>query len=85
MNRKLTGIIVSDKMNQTAVVAVSHTKKHARYEKYIKITKKFKAHNEGNQYKAGEKVVIQETRPMSKEKYFKIIGRVEQQANNPTL
>lgn len=66
-------------MNQTAVVAVSHTKKHPRYEKYIKVVNKFKAHNEGNQYKAGEQVVIEETRPMSKEKYFKIIGRIEKQ------
>ena len=73
-NRKLKGVVVSDKMSKTRVVAVSRLKKHAKYQKYFKTTKKFKAHDENNQYKVGDKVTIQETRPMSKEKRWIIIA-----------
>lgn len=74
--RKLQGIIVSDKMNKTAVVAVTHSRLHAKYRKYYKVTQRFKAHNENNEYKAGESVIIEETRPLSKEKRWRIISRV---------
>ena len=77
MKRKLQGIIVSDKMNKTRVVAITRLKKHPRYKKYYKITRKFKAHDEKNEYKTGDKVAIEETRPMSKEKRWIIIGRVK--------
>ena len=76
MNRQLQGIIVSDKMNKTKVVAVTRLKKHPRYKKYYKETNKFKAHDEKNEYKTGEKVIIEETRPLSKEKCWKIIGKI---------
>ncbi len=76
MNRQLQGIIVSDKMNKTKVVAVTRLKKHPRYKKYYKVTNKFKAHDEKNEYKTGEKVIIEETRPLSKEKCWKIIGKI---------
>lgn len=74
IRRKLEGTVVSDKMNKTRVVAVSRLKKHPRYKKYYHVTTKFKAHDEENQYKTGDKVVIEETRPMSKEKRWKIKG-----------
>ena len=77
MKRKLQGIIVSDKMNKTRVVAITRLKKHPRYKKYYKISRKFKAHDEKNEYKTGDKVAIEETRPMSKEKRWIIIGRVK--------
>ena len=76
MSRKLKGTIVSDKMNKTRVVAVTRTKKHSRYLKYYKATERFKAHDEKNEYKKGDLVVIEETRPMSKEKRWKIIQKI---------
>jgi small subunit ribosomal protein S17 len=75
-HRKLTGIITSDKMTKTRVVAVSTLKKHPKYLKYYKVTTKFKAHDENDEYKAGETVVIEESRPLSREKRWKIISRV---------
>lgn len=76
MPRILKGTIVSDKMQKTAVVEVSRMKKHAKYKKYFKISKRFKAHNEDNAYKMSDKVLIQETRPTSKDKRWKIVGRM---------
>jgi len=74
--RKFQGTIVSDKMNKTRVVAVTRLKKHKRYLKYYKVTMRFKAHDEKNEYKAGENVWIEEVRPMSKEKRWKVIARI---------
>ncbi len=76
MKRTLQGIIVSDKMNKTRVVAVTRLKKHPIYHKYYKVTRKFKAHDEKNEYKAGEKVIIEETRPISKDKRWRIIEKI---------
>ncbi len=73
--RKIAGVVVSDKMMKTRVVAVSRLKKHPKYLKYYHVTTKFKAHDEENAYKTGDKVVIEETRPMSKEKRWKIISK----------
>lgn len=73
--RKLQGIIVSDKMAKTRVVAVDRMKKHPRYEKYYTVTERFKAHDEKNEYKMGDKVVIKEIRPMSKEKHWTIVEK----------
>ena len=74
--KRLEGIVVSDKMNKTRVVAVVRFKKHPRYKKYYKVTKKFKAHDEKNEYKVGDKVIIEETRPLSKEKRWRIVARI---------
>ncbi len=63
-------------MNKTRVVAVTRLKKHPRYQKYYKITRKFKAHDEKNEYKAGEKVIIEQTRPISKDKRWEIIKKI---------
>jgi len=73
--KKLKGVVVSDKMQQTAVVLVTRLKKNEKYQKYYKVSKKFKAHNENNQFKEGDKVVIQETRPISKDKCWRIIAK----------
>jgi len=73
--RKIVGVVVSDKMMKTRVVAVSRLKKHPKYLKYYNVTTKFKAHDEENAYKNGDKVVIEETRPMSREKRWKITGK----------
>ena len=76
MKRQLQGIIISDKMNKTRVVAVNRLKKHSRYKKYYKSTVKFKAHDEKNEYKTGDKIIIEETRPMSKEKRWIIVSKL---------
>lgn len=76
MKRKLQGTIVSDKMNKTRVVEVVRLKKHPRYEKYFKVSARFKAHDENNEYKTGEKVLIEETRPISKDKRWRIVSKL---------
>jgi small subunit ribosomal protein S17 len=74
-NKKtLSGIVVSDKMNKTVVVSVTRFVKHPKYKKYIKISKNYKAHDENNTHKVGERVDIVETKPMSKDKHFKVVG-----------
>ena len=74
--RKLKGIVVSDKMAKTVVVSVVRLKKHPVYKKYFKVTNRFKAHDEANEYKVGDKVVIEETRPMSREKRWKVVSKI---------
>lgn len=69
----LRGVVTSDKMEKTAVVSVERYVKHPKYGKYQKISKKFKAHDENNAVKVGDKVEIQECVRMSKDKAFKII------------
>lgn len=71
----LRGIVVSDKMDKTVVVSVTRFVKHPKYKKYMKIGKKYKAHDGENSYKVGDKVTIEETRPMSKDKHFKIVSK----------
>jgi len=66
------GLVVSDKMNRTVVVAVETRKVHRLYKKAIKVTKKYKAHDENNACKIGDKVKIVEIRPLSKEKSWRV-------------
>ena len=73
----LVGKVVSDKMDKTVAVEVIRIKEHPKYKKRYKVRKKYKAHDEKNQYKVGDKVVIQETRPISKHKKWKVIGLAE--------
>jgi len=72
-NKILKGIVVSDKMDKTVVVSVSRFVEHPKYKKRIKISKKYKAHDENNSKKVGDRVEIEETKPMSKDKHFKVI------------
>ncbi|MGC9610990.1 MAG: 30S ribosomal protein S17 [Minisyncoccia bacterium] len=74
--RKIKGTVVSDKMQKTRVVAVTRLVEHPRYGKRYKITNRFKAHDEKNEYKTGDKVMIQEIRPMSKDKRWIIVGKI---------
>ncbi|SHK81228.1 30S ribosomal protein S17 [Alicyclobacillus tolerans] len=71
------GKVVSDKMDKTIVVAVEENIKHRLYGKTIKRTKKFKAHDENNEAKIGDVVRIMETRPLSKEKRWRLVEIVE--------
>ncbi len=70
----LKGVVVSDKMQKTVVVSVSRFIKHPLYGKFYKVSKKYKAHDEENKYKIGDQVEIIETRPISKDKKFKIVA-----------
>ncbi|TSC52537.1 MAG: small subunit ribosomal protein S17 [Parcubacteria group bacterium LiPW_41] len=74
--RKLKGTVVSDKMNKTRVIEVTRLKKHAKYEKFYRVSTRFKAHDENNEYKTGDMVIIQETRPISKDKRWAIVGKI---------
>jgi len=74
--RVLTGTVVSDKAEKTVVVRVERRVKHPLYGKIIKLSKKYHAHDEGNAYKAGEQVRIEECAPISKLKTWKVIDRI---------
>jgi small subunit ribosomal protein S17 len=78
--RVLTGNIVSDKGDKTVVVSVERKVKHPLYGKIMRRSKKYHAHDEGNEYKQGETVRIQETAPISKLKTWKVIDRVDTHA-----
>lgn len=69
----LQGVVTSDKMKDTVVVSVTRFVKHPKYKKYYKMSKKFKAHNPGNTVHVGDKVKIQESKPISKDKHFIVI------------
>ena len=74
--RVLKGEVVSDKMTKTVVVAVTRLRKHSKYKKYYKKTRRYKAHSEKDEYHVGDKVLIQETRPLSKDKRWSVVGKV---------
>jgi small subunit ribosomal protein S17 len=75
VNKKtLQGVVVSDKMQKTVVVRIERFVKDAKYGKYLKISKKYKAHNEANDVKVGDKVTIRECRPLSKDKHFEVVS-----------
>ncbi len=71
--KTFNGIVVSDKMQNTAVVAVSRYVKHPKYKKYMKRTTRYHVHNEGNKAKEGDHVTIRSTRPVSRMKRFEIV------------
>jgi small subunit ribosomal protein S17 len=74
--KKLQGIVVSDKMQKTVVVEVESIKEHPKYKRRFKMHKKYKAHDENKEYKMGDKVVIEETTPISKDKKWKVISKI---------
>ncbi len=73
--RIFKGVVVSDKMDKTVVVAVEIMKEHPRYKKRYRVTKRYKAHDERNQCKVGDKVTIAECRPISREKRWRILKK----------
>jgi small subunit ribosomal protein S17 len=70
--KTLTGIVVSDKMEKSVVVSVERLVKHPVYQKYILRKTKFMAHDEGNESRIGDRVLLLEMRPLSKQKRFKV-------------
>jgi len=77
MRKTRIGVVVSDKMDKTVVVAVETLVQHPLYKKTIKRTTKFKAHDENNECRVGDKVLIMETRPLSKEKRWRVVQILE--------
>lgn len=71
--KTLEGVVVSDKMQKTIVVAVKRFVKHPKYGKFLSQTKKYKAHDEAGTFKIGDKVTIEECRPISKDKRFTVV------------
>lgn len=71
--RRLQGIVTSDKMQKTVVVKVDRTVVHPKYGKRFVVSRKYKAHDEENQFKIGDAVTIVETRPYSKDKRFRVL------------
>ncbi len=77
LRKTRTGIVVSDKMDKTIVVAMRERVKHPLYGKIVNRTKKFKVHDENNECGIGDKVRVMETRPLSKDKHWRLVEIVE--------
>ena len=77
VRKSRTGVVVSDKMDKTIVVEIVRRSKHPLYGKIIKSTKKYKVHDEENCAKTGDKVLIAETRPLSRDKRWRLVEVVE--------
>lgn len=73
----LRGTVVSDKMDKTIVVEITTRRSHPLYGRHVKYTSKFKAHDENNEAKVGDIVEVMETRPLSKDKHFRLVKIVE--------
>ena len=77
LRKSRVGKVVSNKMDKTIVVTIEGSKKHPLYKKIIKHTVKFKAHDEKNECNVGDKVLIMETRPISKDKNWRLVEIIE--------
>ncbi|MCF2556516.1 MAG: 30S ribosomal protein S17 [Bacteroidales bacterium] len=77
LRKTRVGTVVSDKMDKTIVVAVKDSVQHPLYKKILKRTVKFKAHDEKNECGAGDRVMIMETRPISKDKNWRLVKIIE--------
>jgi len=71
--KTMIGIVVSDKMDKTVVVAVEKLRRHPIYKKFMRKTKRYKAHDEENACRTGDTVLIEESRPLSKEKRWRVV------------
>jgi small subunit ribosomal protein S17 len=78
--RRLIGRIMSDKMDKTVIVEVVRFKVHGVYKKYVRVRKRYKAHDEKNEYRTGDRVEIVEHRPLSKEKRFMVARLISRSA-----
>lgn len=76
VKRQLKGIVTSDRMDKTVTVKVDRYVKHPKYGKYYTTSKKYKAHDEANAYKIGDVLIIQESKPISKDKAHVVIEKV---------
>lgn len=81
MKNRLEGKIISNKMQKTVVVEVERLKEHSKYKRRYKVWKKYKAHVQEGEYAIGDKVLIEECRPLSKEKRWQVIKKISEKAN----
>lgn len=77
LRKTRTGVVVSDKMDKTVVVAIQDNVRHPLYKKIIKRTVKLKAHDENNECNTGDRVLVMETRPLSKDKRWRVSKIIE--------
>ena len=77
LRKTRTGIVVSDKMDKTIVVAIEDNVRHPLYKKIVKRTVKLKAHDEKNECGIGDRVLVMETRPLSKDKCWRLVNIIE--------
>ena len=77
LRKERVGLVVSDKMDKTIVVSITERVKHPLYKKIVSRTKKLKAHDEKNECGIGDKVIIAETRPLSKDKCWRLVEIIE--------
>jgi small subunit ribosomal protein S17 len=77
VTRTKVGVIVSDKMDKTVVVKIDSSKRHPKYKKTYTVSKKFKAHDEKNEYHTGDKVEIRESKPLSKDKNYVVVRKID--------
>ena len=75
--RRLIGHVTSDRMDKTVVVEVVRFKVHGVYKKYVRVRKRYKAHDAANEYKVGDQVEIEEHRPLSRHKRFRVVRLVK--------
>ncbi len=78
--KQLKGIIVSDKMKKTVVVRVEKIKEHPKYRRRFKVSKKYKAHDEKEEYRMGDEVVIEEYRPLSRDKRWRVLKKIKNES-----
>jgi len=74
--KRLTGIVVSNKMQKTVVLRVGRIKEHPKYKRRFRVHKKYKAHYDEGEFKIGDQVLIEESRPISKDKKWRVIKKV---------
>ncbi len=77
LRKTRTGLVVSDKMDKTVVIAVEDNVRHPLYKKIVKHTVKLKAHDENNECRVGDRVMVMETRPLSKDKRWRVDHIIE--------
>jgi len=77
LRKTRTGYVVSDKMDKTVVIAIKDNVKHPLYGKIVKNTVKLKAHDENNACGVGDRVLVMETRPLSKDKHWRVVEIIE--------
>lgn len=85
LGRTLRGVVVSDKMTKTVVVEVTRLRKHDKYKKFYRVSRRFKAHDPMDQYHTGDTVIIKETRPLSKEKRWTVVERISEVKSDTAL
>ena len=76
-SKTLKGVVISDKMAKSVVVRVDRYKKHSRYNRFYRSSKKYKAHDEKGEFHIGDKVIIKEVKPISKDKHFKVLSKIK--------